>query len=229
MTRRAAEAAENIPSLPILQERDTDQHGRPAAGHRRPRPGRRLQLADHPRRHRALAARSRPRARTVSGTPPAAAACPRSSSAASSCPAPTPASPTARRSPTRATIADDLIAAYVDGEIDRRGDHLQRLRLAADAGRSATRRCCPSSRPTSSAKRGGRGGAEPRSRAHPHALWIYEPEPEEILARLVPDYVEISIYRALLESTASEHGARMTAMRSASDNASELIEHSRSR
>jgi F-type H+-transporting ATPase subunit gamma len=56
------------------------------------------------------------------------------------------------------------------------------------------------------------------------SLWIYEPDPEEILARLVPDYVEISIYRALLESTASEHGARMTAMRSASDNASELID-----
>jgi F-type H+-transporting ATPase subunit gamma len=59
---------------------------------------------------------------------------------------------------------------------------------------------------------------------HRRALWIYEPDPEEILARLVPDYVEISIYRALLESTASEHGARMTAMRSASDNASELID-----
>src|SRR5262249_1572397 len=55
-------------------------------------------------------------------------------------------------------------------------------------------------------------------------LWIYEPEPEEILKRLVTDYVEISVYRALLESTASEHGARMTAMRNASDNASELIE-----
>jgi F-type H+-transporting ATPase subunit gamma len=59
---------------------------------------------------------------------------------------------------------------------------------------------------------------------HRRALWIYEPDPEEILARLVPDYVEISIYRALLESTASEHGARMTAMRSASDNANELID-----
>ena len=56
------------------------------------------------------------------------------------------------------------------------------------------------------------------------ALVDYEPEPEEILARLVPDYVEISIYRALLESTASEHGARMTAMRNASENAGELIE-----
>ena len=55
------------------------------------------------------------------------------------------------------------------------------------------------------------------------ALVEYEPDPEEILSRLVPDYVEVSIYRALLESTASEHGARMTAMRSASDNAKNLI------
>jgi F-type H+-transporting ATPase subunit gamma len=52
----------------------------------------------------------------------------------------------------------------------------------------------------------------------------YEPDPEEILRRLVPDYVEVSIFRALLESTASEHGARMTAMRNASDNAGQLIE-----
>ena len=44
------------------------------------------------------------------------------------------------------------------------------------------------------------------------------------MRRLVPDYVEVSIYRALLESTASEHGARMTAMRQASDNASELMQ-----
>jgi F-type H+-transporting ATPase subunit gamma len=63
-----------------------------------------------------------------------------------------------------------------------------------------------------------------RERIHERSLWIYEPDPEEILARLVPDYVEISIYRALLESTASEHGARMSAMRNASDNAAELIE-----
>ena len=51
-----------------------------------------------------------------------------------------------------------------------------------------------------------------------------EPDAEQILGRLVPDYVEISIYRALLESTASEHGARMTAMRNASENAGTLIE-----
>jgi F-type H+-transporting ATPase subunit gamma len=57
-----------------------------------------------------------------------------------------------------------------------------------------------------------------------HALVDYEPGPDEILQRLVPDYVEISIYRALLESAASELGARMTAMRNASENASEVIE-----
>jgi F-type H+-transporting ATPase subunit gamma len=60
---------------------------------------------------------------------------------------------------------------------------------------------------------------QPRRRAEVE----YEPGPEEILERLIPDYVEVSIYRALLESTASEHGARMTAMRNATENAGELI------
>jgi F-type H+-transporting ATPase subunit gamma len=53
---------------------------------------------------------------------------------------------------------------------------------------------------------------------------IYEPEPEEILARLLPFYLETELYRALLESAASEQGARMTAMRNASKNAGELID-----
>ena len=54
--------------------------------------------------------------------------------------------------------------------------------------------------------------------------FIYEPEPEEILARLVPVYLETQLYRALLESAASEQGARMSAMRNASKNAGELID-----
>jgi F-type H+-transporting ATPase subunit gamma len=54
--------------------------------------------------------------------------------------------------------------------------------------------------------------------------FIYEPEPELILARLAPVYLETEIYRALLESAASEQGARMTAMRNASKNAGELID-----
>jgi F-type H+-transporting ATPase subunit gamma len=53
---------------------------------------------------------------------------------------------------------------------------------------------------------------------------IYEPEPEVILARLLPFYLETEVYRALLESAASEQGARMTAMRNASKNAAELID-----
>jgi F-type H+-transporting ATPase subunit gamma len=66
----------------------------------------------------------------------------------------------------------------------------------------------------------GEAGAEPTG---PRARPEYEPGALDVLKRLVPDYVEISIYRALLESTASEHGSRMTAMRNASDNAKELI------
>ncbi len=54
--------------------------------------------------------------------------------------------------------------------------------------------------------------------------FIYEPEPEEILERLLPVYVETELFRALLESAASEQGARMTAMRNASKNAAELID-----
>ena len=55
--------------------------------------------------------------------------------------------------------------------------------------------------------------------------FIFEPEPEEILARLLPVYVETELYRALLESAASKHGAQMTAMRNASKNAGELIDN----
>ncbi len=54
--------------------------------------------------------------------------------------------------------------------------------------------------------------------------FIYEPEPEQILERLLPVYLETELYRSLLESSASELGARMTAMRNASSNAGELID-----
>ncbi|HEU0253991.1 MAG TPA: FoF1 ATP synthase subunit gamma, partial [Pyrinomonadaceae bacterium] len=54
--------------------------------------------------------------------------------------------------------------------------------------------------------------------------YIYEQPPAEIFSRLLPRLVETQIFRALLESIASEQGARMTAMDSASKNASELID-----
>jgi F-type H+-transporting ATPase subunit gamma len=57
-----------------------------------------------------------------------------------------------------------------------------------------------------------------------HGDFIFEPEPEQILERLLPTYLETEVYRALLESAASEQGARMTAMRNASKSAGELID-----
>jgi F-type H+-transporting ATPase subunit gamma len=56
------------------------------------------------------------------------------------------------------------------------------------------------------------------------AAWEFEPSEDELLDRLLPTYVEQTCYRALLESTASEHGARMTAMRNATDNAGEILD-----
>ena len=58
----------------------------------------------------------------------------------------------------------------------------------------------------------------------PPVEYIYEQPPQEIFNRLLPRYVEIQVYRALLESAASEHGARMAAMDSATRNAGELVD-----
>jgi len=55
--------------------------------------------------------------------------------------------------------------------------------------------------------------------------YLYEPGPEEILNELLPKHVEFQLYRILLESAAAEQGARMTAMESATKNASEMISH----
>ncbi|HWP43239.1 MAG TPA: ATP synthase F1 subunit gamma [Blastocatellia bacterium] len=68
--------------------------------------------------------------------------------------------------------------------------------------------------------------AQPAERDKPETLidYIYEQPPSEIFGRLLPRYVETQVFYALLESVASEHGARMTAMDAASKNAGELIE-----
>ena len=57
----------------------------------------------------------------------------------------------------------------------------------------------------------------------PHAIYEYEPAEEELLARLLPQNLAIQIYRALLESSAGEHGARMTSMDNATRNAGDMI------
>ena len=66
--------------------------------------------------------------------------------------------------------------------------------------------------------------AESRSESQGPMDFYFEPEPRQILERLLPVYVETQLYRALLESAASEQGARMTAMRNASKAAGELID-----
>jgi F-type H+-transporting ATPase subunit gamma len=136
-------------------------------------------------------------------------------------------------------IAESLMAAYVDDEVDRLDIFyngyisplsqvvrretllpLQQATVLEEGGQGDSDSESDEGSPDAGEERS-RDGAQ---REGPSAEVEYEPDPEEILGRLVPDYVEISIYRALLESTASEHGARMTAMRNASDNAGNLID-----
>jgi len=70
--------------------------------------------------------------------------------------------------------------------------------------------------------RPGTGEADPAADANA-TVYIYEQPPAEIFTRLLPRLVETQIFRALLESVASEQGARMTAMDAASKNAGDLI------
>ena len=67
------------------------------------------------------------------------------------------------------------------------------------------------------------GAAEPSPAEVPRVSYEYEPDETEILAALLPRNLSIQLFRALLESNASEHGARMTAMDNATRNASDMI------
>jgi F-type H+-transporting ATPase subunit gamma len=77
--------------------------------------------------------------------------------------------------------------------------------------------------PVSRASETGEDESAAQGRAGATVDYIYEQEPAEIFSRLLPRLIETQIFRALLESVASEHGSRMTAMDSASKNAGELI------
>ena len=123
-------------------------------------------------------------------------------------------------------IADDLMSAYVDGKVDR-VEIFYNGYVSALTQEVRRETLLPLQQATIDAAIAGEGEEDGDAGEHTsagHALVEYEPSPEGILERLIPDYVEISVFRALLESTASEHGARMTAMRNASENAGELIE-----
>jgi F-type H+-transporting ATPase subunit gamma len=122
------------------------------------------------------------------------------------------------------SIADDLITAYADGEVDR-VEIVYNAYVSPLTQEVKRETLLPLSRATiaAEAEQQQDDATDSTQSSGPRALVSYEPEPEEILKRLVPDYVEISIYRALVESTAGFFGAQMTAMRSASDNAGEII------
>ena len=119
-------------------------------------------------------------------------------------------------------ISDDLVAGFVDGALDR-VEVIYNGYVSPLTQRVTHETLLPIAEAT---VLGGEENDREASEAQsgPRPLVEYEPEAEDLLRVLSPDYVEISLYRALLESTASEHGARMTAMRSASENAGELIE-----
>jgi F-type H+-transporting ATPase subunit gamma len=119
-------------------------------------------------------------------------------------------------------IAEQLMAAYVDGEVDQ--VEIFYNGYISPLSQVIRRETLLPLQQATVLDEGSDEDEQDHGEGHTRALVDYEPDPEEILQRLVPDYVEISIYRALLESTASEHGARMTAMRNASENASTLID-----
>jgi F-type H+-transporting ATPase subunit gamma len=66
------------------------------------------------------------------------------------------------------------------------------------------------------------GGAEKTAAGGAPVGYTFEPEPEELLGAILPRFTQVQVFQAVLESLASEHSARMVAMRNATDNANEL-------
>lgn len=118
---------------------------------------------------------------------------------------------------TAKEIAQDLMRWFIDGVYDEINVVYSQF-ISAVTQRPTTMRLLPLGDLT-----GDEAESAERS-AEQGVGYIYEPSPEEVLNILLPRYVETEVYRILLEAKASEHGARMTAMRSASDNADEMIE-----
>jgi len=124
-------------------------------------------------------------------------------------------------------IGEELTARYVDEELDR--VELVYNRYVSPLTQHVWRQTLL---PLQQAEVIGEGVGEEEEeseeteieKAHSQSVPEYEPEAKQLLAQLIPEYVNISVYRALLESAASELGARMTAMRSAAENAEEMMD-----
>lgn len=124
-------------------------------------------------------------------------------------------------------IGEALTAQYVDEDVDR--VEMIYNRFVSPLTQHVWRQTLL---PLQQAEVVGEGAAEEEEEAEAESTdsgvdqsrseWVFEPEAEELLGRLIPEYVTISVYRALLESAASELGARMTAMRNAAENAESI-------
>lgn len=111
------------------------------------------------------------------------------------------------------SIANHVIRAYSDAEIDEVTIVFNRFVNVAEQA-PETHRLLPI---------GGIVLEDAAESSDVTAEYLFEPDAESVLDVLLPTYVEALIYRSLMESAASEHGARRRAMKSATDNASEMI------
>jgi F-type H+-transporting ATPase subunit gamma len=116
----------------------------------------------------------------------------------------------ALRYATARELAKELIAAFTQGEVDE-------VYLVYNEFKSVIQQRIVVDRLLPIERR----ALEPRQ---PSFDYLYEPEPAGIFKSLLPRHVEVQVWRALLESQAAEHGARMTSMDSATNNASEMID-----
>ena len=226
MTREVAEAAEGVSSrLSLLQQRETKRvddragHGRPRASPARfntqiMREGVRLQQGVRSRGRRGLVCRRRP-ARQLDDDLP-------------------------RRGRARLLRRLHGPPGFLNArEISRDLVRVLPRRRGRPGGLIYNRYVSPLTQyvrrqtllPVQEAEVFGEGVPEPEepadaelAEAHAKSELIYEPDAETLLPMLFEEYVDLSVYRALLESAASEHGARMTAMRNASENAEAMID-----
>jgi F-type H+-transporting ATPase subunit gamma len=118
--------------------------------------------------------------------------------------------------PLAARIGEDLVQSYIAEQVDAIYLLYSEFRSAIQQ-RIVLEKILPVT-----PKKAGEGEETPKG---PTAVeYIYEPSEVEILGKILPMYVEVQIYRALLESVASEFGARMTAMENATNNARDMID-----
>lgn len=111
-------------------------------------------------------------------------------------------------------IAKDVIEDYVSGDLDMVMMAYTEF-LSAAVQRATVKQILPVPKAEEE--------TDEKSSGTPSAVFEFEPEPEQLLDALLPRYVEVKIYGALLESSTSEHASRMRAMKSATDKAEELI------